>query len=242
MAPRFDASADRLERTTDLPTITSFTYMAWIYISVDRNAYSCFLSYGSDDSGAYYYIGTRGDGITLITWNGNSEEIGTGLSVGTWVHICMTVAGTGVGDFLGYLNGALDITSDGRAANPSETLQIANDRSNEFLNGRAFAVKCWSGAALTADEIRREMWSIVPQRYANLYEWWPLFPGSAERLRGYSGNGRDWIEGGTLVDEDSAPVPWGIPAPTYMEEAAAVGLIMSYPSIKHPQRNFMLRR
>jgi hypothetical protein len=69
-------------------------------------------------------------------------------------------------------------------------------------------LKAW-GVALSAAELINEARTVLPRRIANLYAYWPARPGSAERVKDYSGNSRDWTATGTLTDEDDPPIGWG---------------------------------
>lgn len=209
MSVRFDASGDSLGRTTNLPPIASFTMMGWFYISVDRAALSTFLAFGPATLSNYYqaYI-TGARNFRLYNGPGGNVAGASTLSVGQWYHIAMTVSGTGASQFLGYVNGVLDATHSGQASLTAGKLWVGNDNDTEWLNGRAAAIKVWD-TALTAAEIQQEMHTLRPQRLADLNAYYPVFPGSGERVRDYSGNGRDWTEAGTLADEDPPPVGWG---------------------------------
>jgi hypothetical protein len=109
-----------------------------------------------------------------------------------------------------YLNGVLEIaltnSISGRSA--PNSMNIGCQDGGYFWNGRMQAIKAWT-AALSAQEILAEMRVIRPIVAANLYGFWPCWPGSGERVRDYSGNGRNWTESGTITDEDPAPIGWG---------------------------------
>ena len=189
MAVRFDASADKVSRTTNLPPITSFTMMCWVAVKVDRNAYSCFLHAGalSDDK---YFMGTDNSGLTLNLFSGD-DNTGTALVLNTWYHIAMTVSGTGAGAFLGYLNGALNITAPG-AVITIANIAVGQDGQGEWSSAAYAALKVYS-AVLTASEIQQEMRCMLPVRTANLNTWSPLLThtdvANYARHRGLDGGG-----------------------------------------------------
>jgi hypothetical protein len=80
----------------------------------------------------------------------------------------------------------------------------------EWTQMRVAHVKAWS-TNLTDTELLQEQNAIRPQKLDNLVGWWPLFPGSGERVKDYSGLGRDWTEGGTLTaDAPLAAVEHGL--------------------------------
>lgn len=214
MALRFDTSTDYIYRDSNLPGITSFTMMAWVYISVDRNDFSPILQYGDANPGTptEYIVYTMGDGVTLASWNSSSEITGSVLSVGTWYHLAITVAGTGANQFLTYLNGAVNITNNGSASVTNERISFATNTGasgNEWLNGRIAACKIYA-AVLTAAEIQQEMMFYTPQRTANLNTWLPCVdPTVANNLLDASGNGYNMTgAAGTRTVEDGPPIAW----------------------------------
>lgn len=209
MSVRFDGSTDALSRTTNLPSITSFTMMGWFYFSADRNTIVNTLAFGQSSGGGYYqlYWDQTGSGSVLGTWNGAASSSGTtSLSLSTWYHLAMTVSGTAAGNFLVYLNGALEITAAGRDIPTAGKLWVGNDNDSEWLNGRVAAVKIYD-AVLTAAEIAQEMRQIQPVRFANLNSWYPLWSTADDEID-YSGQGRTLTVGGTLAMEDGPPIPW----------------------------------
>lgn len=218
MPVRFDASADRLLRTASLPSYNSaYTAMGWVYLVSDLNATVTIFAIDDniDDIDA---INLGSDGVTLqlgvVVGGVSTGPSGTTLSTGTWYHVAIVRASAT--DCRLYLNGALDIGPDTRdvsgrsAATRLEWGAFASVNLSRF-DGRVAAIKIWD-AALSAEEVAAEVRSIRPQRLANLNGWWPCFPGSGERARDYSGNGRNWTESGTLTDEDPPPVGWGAAA------------------------------
>ena len=215
MAVRFDASADKVSRTTNLPPITSFTMMCWVAVKVDRNAYSCFLHAGalSDDK---YFMGTDNSGLTLNLFSGD-DNTGTALVLNTWYHIAMTVSGTGAGAFLGYLNGALNITAPG-AVITIANIAVGQDGQGEWSSAAYAALKVYS-AVLTASEIQQEMRCMLPVRTANLNTWSPLL--THTDVANYAGTGA-WTVGGTLTTEVGPPIPWSVRPTRWLPPAGLV--------------------
>lgn len=200
--------------------------MGWFIRDVDRAATECFITFGGITGAAYYALGVDSTD-TLFVWNDGAAPTGSTVTAGTWNHMALVVEGTGAGQVKVYLNGVLDITGDGNAALTAARLVLCNNHNLEFINGRAAAVKVWD-AALTADEIKQEVRCIRPVRLASLNSGFPMFPGSGERVRDYSGLGRDLVEAGTLVDEDPPDVSWGA-SPMLVPFAAAGGAVTVQP-------------
>jgi len=236
MAVRFDAAADRLLRTTDLLDYNAaYTWMAWVYLVSDLNAVSTFWCANNDTANNRDWVKTDIDGTTLeliATIGGTGTAVpGTNLSVATWYHIA--VVRESATSLKAYLNGVLDITNTrdvtGRtAATRMEHGAFRSTNANPS-DSRVDRIKAWS-AALTLEEVQAERWLIRPQRTANLYGFWPTFPGATERMLDYSGNGRAWTEAGTLTDEDPAPVDWGAQSPRIILPAA----VAATNFLRHP--------
>lgn len=214
MAIRFDAAADRLLRTSDLPDYTSpYTWMCWFYLASDLNATSTILSL-SRDTGNVDDLRTATDGVTLAirsrTSGAGGNVNGSTISIGTWYHVAMVRASAT--SLLMYLNGVQDAEATTSAAGRDVATrmelgaQFATDSNR--MDGSVAAKKCWL-TNLSQAEVVNEMYTFLPRRLANLYGWWPGLPGSGERIKDYSGNGRDWSEAGTLADEAHPPISWG---------------------------------
>ena len=215
MAIRFDAVGDRFFRISDLLDYGSaYTVCFWLRLSVDMDAYVNFFSLNDDSDDNIDYLGTISDGTTLqlyvATGGSAASQNGTNLSVGTWYHVSIVRESLTVAKF--YVNGILDgtVTKDvtGRTSVTRMDVALAHSSANYQFNGLVADVKAWS-SALTIEELKNEMWTVLPRRFANIYGFWPCFSG-AIRLKDYSGNGRDWTAGGTLTDESSPPVSWGM--------------------------------
>lgn len=181
--------------------------MGWFKISVDRDTFSSFFAFGTDASSPYYGVLTDSDGVTLIAWNSVATVSGsTALAVGTWYHIAAVVNGTSGGNFLTYLNGAVNITSDGSTNPAAGAFIVGSDPDSEWLNGCAAAIKVWS-TNLTAVEIQQEMQQYLPIRTANLNAFYPCLSVGDDEVD-FSGNGNTLTVGGTLATEDGPPIPW----------------------------------
>lgn len=215
MAVRFDAAADRLLRTTDLLDFNStYSWMAWVQIVTDLNAQSTFIALNDNNVNNIDIIRTATNGTQLqlrCSIAGVGTNIaGTDIGVGNWNHIAMVRESQT--SLKMYLNGALDGTATDNMTGRTSALRMEHGaiRTTNVQNSdsRVYAIKAWS-AALTLAEIQLEQYSIRPRRLSNLYAYWPCRPGATERLKDYSGNGRDWTEAGTLTDEAEPPVTFG---------------------------------
>ncbi len=216
MAVRFDNNSDWLDRTGI--SSGAFTLCGWFRIVTDTNDYATIVQFNDD-----YRMTLGSNGTVFQLYNGTSEDDGTNLSTGIWYHLAMTATAIGGGTMYGYLNGVQDTTLSGSGTTTGNLAigQYPSDTAEQF-DGRVFALKSWT-AALSAAELAQEMYSITPVRQTNKYSWWPMFPGSAERLRDYSGDGRSWTEHGTLTDENSPPIVWTVAQPYCV--APSVGVV-----------------
>lgn len=228
MATRFDAATDRLARTTGILNFNAaYTWMGWVYISTDQNAYTHIWSINTNNQFSQNadYIGMTSDGTTLISYVDNggagTEQPGTNLTAATWYHIAVVRASTT--SLLIYLNGVQDsnntrsVATRG-AASRMEIGALSTSNADPF-NGRVQHVKIWD-TNLSVAEIQQEMVTARPQRTANLWLWTPLH--SSGDILDYSGNARDWTAGGALTTEDGPPVGYGAPI-LYAPYVAAAG-------------------
>ena len=203
MAIRIDAVSDYVIRSSGLPNLDPITVSLWAYVSVDRDAASDIIFF--TDNSSYITIGTSDDGTTLRIITPAGSATGSSLSVATWYHLAFVHNGTSL---TLYLNGVSNVTLTDSTTFTLAYFLLGSNTTANWLNGRIAAIKVWN-AALTQAEIQQEIYTIRPNRFADLYGWWPAFPGATERLADYSGNGRTWTAGGTLTDEDPPPVSWG---------------------------------
>ena len=209
MATLFNATAETFGRTANLPSISSFTVMGWIYLVSDVNNQVGMFRFGNSGPDLNYELVTLSDGTTLSTWNGAvgaSSVSGSALSLATWYHVAITVSGTGAGQFLAYLNGVLDITNNGDATNTAVQLDISQDIGSS-KNIRIAAVKVWS-AALSATDIISEMRQYAPVRWSDLNAWYPMLNAATDN-NDFSGNANNLtITNGSPTTAEGPPLPW----------------------------------
>ena len=216
--PTFDASTDRLLRTSGvLDQNSPYTVMAWIRLASISGAPCVFaISAGTySANGEELYVSVSlGNRLTLYAVNGGTDGFGspngTVLSTNTWYHV--TIVRESSTSLKSYLNGVFEQTCSVNIASRSASSRMEfgawSSGNNDPFSGRIQYIKIWN-TALTAAEIAQEVYTIAPRKLDSLWGWYPTRPGSGERAKDYSGNGRDWTEGGTLTDDDPPPVSWG---------------------------------
>lgn len=226
MAVRFDTTSDYLNYTSPFSYNAAYTFMFYFFITgtgVEFGPWS--MSDGSSNNlDALYLAGTAMElDVKLADSYLASPVLATAINVTTWYHVAIVRSGAiGAGIYTVYVNGSLDTTTaalnqTGRAA----ATDLSLNRWAVFTDAgrmRVAYAKAWA-VALTAAEVAAEYRAIRPSTPS--WGWWPTFPGSAERARDYSGNGRNWTENGTLTDEQEPPVSWGA-TPLFLPYAAAV--------------------
>lgn len=211
----FDNVTDSWVRTSDLLDYNStYTFMFWVYLTSDTNDYNTFFQISQGGYAPSDWIGTDNDGTTLQLYcqaaSGGTTVNGSALSINTWYHI--TLVRESQTSFKCYLNGTLDITNTadmtGRAA--ATEMRFGSIASGDGALMRMAYPKEWS-AVLSTAEIQTEKNLVITNRCTNRHGWWPMPQGSGERVKDYSGNGRNWTEGGTLTEDTPPPVSYGAP-------------------------------
>ena len=226
MAVRFQTSAANYQsRSSDLLDYNStYTWMAWCYLASDLDANQVVFFIRNADASQSDFVGTITSGVDLVA----AVEGGSGSTQATWTvgqtrHVCLRRSSSSSLDLI--VDGVL-IGSDTTAAGTSRTLTAMESGSVlsgalARWDGHKFAEKAWS-ASLSIDEVAKEMWTIRPQRTANLYAFWPGIANTASAAAtDFSGNGRSWTNNGTIsVEDPGAGVGWGA-SPLFVNNPAA---------------------
>jgi ethanolamine utilization microcompartment shell protein EutS len=219
MAVRFDASGDYLRRTANVPSFAGpYTWMGWIYLAATGGSGQYHTVWVLNRNNVEHYDGIyiQYDGsnsrLLISVDNGTYAEVRSSvsdLSAGTWYHVTLVRSSTTA--IVAYLNGVAEVTGPTQVHSQAATqmdMGVHPQYPGDTFNGRVAGVKVWD-AALAPAEIALERWRYIPSRKANLTYFTPIFSGSGERGRDYSGNSWDWTEGGTLTDEAGPPLSWG---------------------------------
>lgn len=211
MAIRFDKTSGKyLSRTTFGSSADAWTYAGWVYAVTKPNngAYYGLIykeMFSNQNAAEFTSVANN---LRLVIWDGTNETGTTNLSITTWYHIALVRESNTVLKL--YINGALDHTGGTVSLGAKDGISRIGcwDSTTDLADIRIAGWKIW-GAGLTAAEVAQEMQTLAPRRYANLIGFLPMFPGTGERARDYSGVGNSYTENGTLTDEDPPPVMWG---------------------------------
>lgn len=237
MAVRFDAAADRLLRTAEIPSLNqTWTLMFWVYLTSDLNNFSTFVNIGSSvfATQQYQFVGTDSNGTTIINDRGGSSSTGINMSTARWYHIAI-LYGAAANRTDVYVDGILGPQSTqssmGDPVGARFEFGAVSTANTDRMNGRIAFIKWWNNRILSQAEIQTEMFSIKPKFTESLAGFWPTLAGLGERSRDYSGFGRDFTEGGTLTDEQDPPVTWGDSVIVFNDFIDGVGPILQQLTI-----------
>lgn len=218
MAIRADAAGDYLGRTASYPSYDPLTVCFWVRLNSDINATGGFFAINVGGADELAFVGVNSDGVTFMLYYGNAVLTGSALSTGTWYFVAATRNATSA---IGYLDGVQDISGNpGAVTGTPSALRFLQTEEGLRIDGKMTGARIWE-AELTAAEIQQEMYTLCPNRFANLWAWYPML--TAADVEDMSGNARDLTAAGTLTTEDGPPVSWGAPVWVPSEVAAAGG-------------------
>jgi hypothetical protein len=234
------STADHLYRTTNLPSASAFTIMAWARVRVSAVSpnFNTFIRAGVNGAGNMVLIGEAGGRLVIYNGAGNN---GSTFLLGQWVHVALTQSALTGTTLLGYLNGVLDISAAALSFTLG-SLSLGNSFTNDPLDGDIGPFKAFS-RVLGPEEIAAEMMYALPvntQGCISCLPWprhWESLDAfgflSSDRSNvldpytDWSGQQSDWTQAGTIVPEIGPPVRWAPPVRlvTYrgVKTPAAVG-------------------
>lgn len=204
-----DSAATCYNRTGVFSASTNdFTFMAWCrpdtlpvgvapYDSIGgmRNAITSQLVH--DGANVRWSIGT-----SASDFNGTST-----VTAGVWCHVALTRSGN---DKTLYLNGVQEASGNDAAAGNTELMigSFNAGSADENWDGALAAVKIWDAAVLTLDEIKSEMHSFVPMRFANLRAFYPFWSTGDDETDFYTAGQTLTIFSGTPTTAEGPPIPY----------------------------------
>lgn len=211
MAIRFDAAADRLLRTANLPAENGpFTVSFWVrFATVPGAGVYAFAVYVGTDLEANITVAAGSLNATWVLY-GTAEASGGTVAANTWYHALITRDTALTPDTTLYIDGVSTLTSDGGASVPTRfEFGAAGTTNLDPFNGRVAAIKWWD-VVLTGAEREAEQFNFLPRRFANLQGFHPCIHAvAADNVEDWSGLGRNFTTGGTLTVEDGPPISWG---------------------------------
>ena len=211
MALRFDASGDYVV-TTSVPSGDSFTIAGWAKL-VGWLAGASYLFQLRYDRKLYFvpaaYFGM---------YDGNGDTTLTTPTDNTWFYVAFSCDGTNLITRWTYQTPVSwnTVTDSSIKSAPTPTDMRLSEGSGVHFNGLLAHIRIWT-VALSQAELEFEMCRGRPTRTTNLHLWSPFFSDTKD----YSGNGRNWTEGGTLTYEDGPPVGWGAAPYVYASPSVA---------------------
>lgn len=178
-------------RPDNLPTVGS----PYDVIGGMRNSIGMQLFW--DGAAASWGIGTE-----LSDFDG-----ATSVTEGAWAYLCMIRNGN---TKTLYLNGIQEATGSDAAAGSTELIigSFNFGSAAENWDGGLAAVKVWDGAALTQDEIKTEMHSFLPRRFANLRAFYPMRDVGEDQTDFYTGGLTLTVTGTPATTADGPRIPY----------------------------------
>lgn len=206
------ASIQAWQRTTGtlLSAKSDYIWGGQFYVVSNPASFYHFLNI--QHGGSSEDIGSSSNGVNFDLWAGGADHFGSAIPIGSWFSLFMVRSGLTVST---YVNNVLDITvgsinNSGLGAvtkNNVASWQGTTEYLNGYMESMIAAQVAWTTTEIQAQGLRR-----YPVRADALVGWWPVFPGSGERERDYSGNGSNWSLIGTPGDiAVNAPIVWGAP-------------------------------
>jgi hypothetical protein len=205
---RFNATADDLRRSSlGFGAQTAWTFTCWGQIVTDRNNFSTLWTIANtvSDTTNNALLQTASDGTSLEYFDGGTGTHSiTGLTVGTWYFIGISVNGTsGFAKVSADGSGSFTTVSlSGLASSTTHNFLMFGDSTfnAEFLNGRIEAAKWWS-TNLSQAEVEAEKPYRAPVRTSNVRAYWFF---TASKTTDNSGNGLTLTES-NVVDLEGSP-------------------------------------
>lgn len=221
MSVYFNGTNAYLKRTTNLPTITSATIMGWVH-QTSTEIDQVIFAFGDLTTNVEYWIliqsskNVAPQAFTVYE-NTGYVTVSTLVIPYTWNHMAITIEGTGVNQVKGYLNGALNITTNGNVGPSAQAIFIGTygNGSGGFYPGSMAGVKIYSNA-LDATAIADEYAKFHPVRTADLNGYYPMTDASSVG-RDDSGNGNDFTVGGQFQTAFLEPFPT-VYTPKYLSD------------------------
>lgn len=206
MAVRFNNAAQKLRRSSNLPSLAAgYTFMAWVYVETHRNQRTTIWEVDGTSWTPYRLVGfDNATGSVLALDIDGTQVTGTSLASGQWYHVAYTRNSSTAHKL--YLNGTLDISVTANEGNTLNFIVIGQDDSaSQDFAGWIAAFKVFT-AELTAEQIKREIYSYRPVN-GFVHAWYPMIgPSLTDAVKDYSENGYDWGISSTPTIAPNPPI------------------------------------
>jgi hypothetical protein len=212
MAVGFDASADQLSRTTNLPSAsTAMTACGWVRRDADRNDYSSILWFTNSGGASYTGLAFNADGTTLSvfgTGTGAQEgniAAGGQPAQGAWIFVAVVQSGTTVTAYASPEGSTSFYTGTCTATNYTPAFFGAgNDGTGFYLNGAMQYIRVFNSALSQANlEAEKVATAAVA---AELFDW---RCNDNTDTNDISGNARNPTVGGALTTQTGPTISPG---------------------------------
>lgn len=222
------ASGGYYERTTNLPSLASYSMAFWCKLGSSGAFNNGAWSIKDGSNNLMYRCGSGGTDMEALT---NSAAAGVALitmTVGTWYYFAASISGTAIQHYVGTWDAASltnisDTWSGSTITAPTNMyIGVRYDTFGALSSGGSVAgLRIWT-AVLSQAELEAERFAWFPRRWTNIHAWYPTWSGSSERLKDYGGNGYNLSQSasGTFSDADNPTVPYGNPTLVYAAAAA----------------------
>jgi hypothetical protein len=208
---RFNADADRLVRTANLPSSLNYTAAGFVQLVNNQGNYSALFSL-EENASSFQVLETDAGGAELWEFIGFSPSVeldsANALTPGTWWFVAVVHTASAVQIFTVPV-GSSSFTSRSIADTtdrPPATMVLMGDSFNEPPDCRAVGWRIWDASDWTIPDLLAESASLTPVRTSNLnayYRWL----NADERLIDYGPNGYNLSEVGGGAWETEANPP-----------------------------------
>lgn len=227
MSVVFNASADLLKRTTNIPSTGALTMACFVKL-VGTNADGVIIGIDDGGSGDFYFLELETLALEISDGFGHALAMGN-LTTGAWYFIASSSVG-GASGIKGYIwnvdtNSAVTATTGtGGTARTLSNVVVGGDNFGDFPNCKLAGVRYWN-AALTQNELEEELKQIAPVRQANLNSFFPLLD-ITNKLVDESGTGGALTAGaGTWENAENPPVPWRAKKRRALHQSGGAGAV-----------------
>lgn len=207
---RFDDSADIIGRTTNLPSLTSFTVLLISRVNSNR---------GSGDIQSYinftpeahaYLLWEYGFGLGAMavgSWNGSNENFSAFTSrpaVGDWACVYLRCSGSAANQLqAGWMNFGSTSFAEQRSTTINTPVTATGLYiSQEWISQDVAAVRVWDHSLSDAEILAEFASKEAVKTSGLLIESLMAAPDVSTALQDTSGNDYDWSAGGTLTLAD----------------------------------------